>query len=52
MLEKTARYVLRSLALHLNLEETYFDQTSRLESGEIHYLDHPVMGMIVQIRKM
>lgn len=26
MLEKTARYVLRSLALHLGLEETYFDQ--------------------------
>lgn len=25
MLEKTARYVLRSLALHLGLEETYFD---------------------------
>ncbi len=26
MLEKTAKYVLRALALHLNLEETYFDQ--------------------------
>ena len=26
MLEKTAKYVLRSLALHLGLEETYFDQ--------------------------
>jgi len=26
MLEKTARYVLRALALHLDLEETYFDQ--------------------------
>ncbi|WP_179375656.1 isopenicillin N synthase family dioxygenase [Winogradskyella wichelsiae] len=25
MLEKTAKYVLRSLALYLNLEETYFD---------------------------
>ena len=25
MLEKTAKYVLRSLALHLDLEETYFD---------------------------
>lgn len=25
MLEKTAKYVLRSLALHLGLEETYFD---------------------------
>jgi isopenicillin N synthase-like dioxygenase len=26
MLEKTAKYVLRALALHLNLDETYFDQ--------------------------
>ncbi len=26
MLEKTAQYVLRALALYLNLEETYFDQ--------------------------
>lgn len=26
MLEKTAKYVLRALALHLELEETYFDQ--------------------------
>lgn len=26
MLEKTARYVLRALALHLKLEETYFDE--------------------------
>lgn len=26
MLEKTARYILRALALHLNLEETYFDE--------------------------
>ena len=25
MLEKTAKYVLRALALHLNIEETYFD---------------------------
>lgn len=26
MLEKTAKYVLRALAIHLNLEETYFDR--------------------------
>jgi isopenicillin N synthase-like dioxygenase len=26
MLEKTAKYVLRALALHLSLEETYFDE--------------------------
>ena len=32
--------------------ETLFDQTRRLRSGEIHYLDHPLFGMIVQIRKI
>lgn len=40
MLEKTAKYVLRSLALHLGLEETYFDEY--IKSGNsilrpIHY---------------
>ena len=47
MLEKTAKYVLRSLALHLDLEETYFDQY--IHNGNsilrpIHYppiLDEP-----------
>ncbi|MEZ4796700.1 MAG: 2-oxoglutarate and iron-dependent oxygenase domain-containing protein [Flavobacteriaceae bacterium] len=47
MLEKTAKYVLRALALHLNLEETYFDQY--IHNGNsilrpIHYppiLDEP-----------
>jgi len=40
MLEKTAKYVLRSLSLHLGLEETYFDEY--IENGNsilrpIHY---------------
>lgn len=40
MLEKTAKYVLRALALHLGLEETYFD--NYIENGNsilrpIHY---------------
>ena len=40
MLEKTAKYVLRALALHLNLEETYFD--AYIQNGNsilrpIHY---------------
>ncbi|MBU2940219.1 isopenicillin N synthase family oxygenase [Lacinutrix sp. C3R15] len=47
MLEKTAKYVLRALALYLNLEETYFDQY--IHNGNsilrpIHYppiLDEP-----------
>jgi hypothetical protein len=28
-----------------------FDQKRRVRSGEIHYLDHPKIGMIIQIRK-
>jgi len=47
MLEKTAKYVLRALALYLNLEETYFDEY--IHNGNsilrpIHYppiLDEP-----------
>jgi len=34
------------------IEEAYLDQTTRLESEEIHYIDHPLMGIIVQIRKI
>lgn len=32
--------------------ETLFDQSRRLRSEEIHYLDHPLFGIIVQIRKI
>ena len=32
--------------------ETLFDQKRRLRSEEIHYLDHPLFGVIVQIRKI
>lgn len=28
-----------------------FDQKRRVRSGEIHYLDHPKMGILIQIRK-
>jgi hypothetical protein len=32
--------------------KTYqFDQTRRLYSGDLHYLDHPKIGVLVQIRK-
>ncbi|WP_354625601.1 peptidoglycan binding protein CsiV [Psychromonas sp. MME2] len=34
------------------LTDVLFDQSRRLRSGEIHYFDHPLMGMIVQIRKI
>lgn len=34
------------------ISEALFDQSRRLRSGEIHYFDHPLMGMIIQIRKI
>ncbi|WP_413698753.1 CsiV family protein [Psychromonas sp. KJ10-10] len=34
------------------LKEILFDQNRRLRSEEIHYLDHPLMGIIIQIRKI
>jgi hypothetical protein len=34
------------------IKEALFDQKRRLKSEEIHYLDHPLMGIIVQIRKI
>ncbi|WP_440875441.1 CsiV family protein [Thalassotalea sp. PLHSN55] len=35
----------------LELKPIRFQQNKRVISGEIHYFDHPYMGMIVQIRK-
>lgn len=34
------------------IAEILFDQNRRLRSEEIHYLDHPMMGILVQIRKI
>jgi hypothetical protein len=34
------------------IKEILFNQNRRLRSEEIHYLDHPLMGIIVQIRKI
>lgn len=43
---------LRSEDLENNVLDTiYFDQFKRVISGEIHYFDHPKMGLIVQIRR-
>ncbi|KQA22244.1 peptidoglycan binding protein CsiV [Vibrio metoecus] len=38
-------------------EETFLksyrlDQKRRMRSGETHYLDHPLMGMIIQVRRV
>ena len=34
------------------IKEALFDQNRRLRSEEIHYFDNPLMGMIIQIRKI
>ncbi|WP_434360310.1 peptidoglycan binding protein CsiV [Parasalinivibrio latis] len=34
------------------LQDYAFKQKRRMRSGETHYLDHPLMGMIIQVRKV
>ncbi len=41
MLEKTAKYVLRALALHLGLEETYFDNFIRNGNSILRPIHYP-----------
>ncbi len=41
MLEKTAKYVLRSLALHLGLEETYFDDYIKNGNSILRPIHYP-----------
>lgn len=41
MLEKTAKYVLRALALHLDLEETYFDEYIRNGNSILRPIHYP-----------
>ncbi|MDO6675106.1 2-oxoglutarate and iron-dependent oxygenase domain-containing protein [Tenacibaculum sp. 1_MG-2023] len=41
MLEKTAKYVLRSLALHLGLEETYFDNYIKKGNSILRPIHYP-----------
>lgn len=41
MLEKTAKYVLRALALHLNLNETYFDNYIRNGNSILRPIHYP-----------
>ena len=41
MLEKTAKYVLRSLALHLDLEETYFDEYIKNGNSILRPIHYP-----------
>lgn len=41
MLEKTAKYVLRALSLHLNLEETYFDHFIKNGNSILRPIHYP-----------
>ncbi|MFS4491805.1 isopenicillin N synthase family dioxygenase [Maribacter sp. 2308TA10-17] len=41
MLERTAKYVLRALALHLDLEETYFDEYIRNGNSILRPIHYP-----------
>ncbi|MBT2160570.1 isopenicillin N synthase family dioxygenase [Zobellia barbeyronii] len=41
MLEKTAKYVLRALAIHLNLEETYFDDYIKNGNSILRPIHYP-----------
>lgn len=41
MLEKTAKYVLRALALHLNLEEAYFDEWIKNGNSILRPIHYP-----------
>lgn len=34
------------------LKSYRFDQKRRMRSGETHYFDHPLMGMIIQVRRV
>jgi Peptidoglycan-binding protein, CsiV len=36
---------------NLNWQSIPFSQNRRVISGEVHYFDHPYMGMVVQIRR-
>jgi hypothetical protein len=47
----TSEFDFRYLKNEDELETARFSQYTRVYSGDIHYLDHPKMGLIIQIRK-
>jgi len=47
----TANFDVNQKLSNGDIESARFSQFKRVISGEIHYFDHPRMGMIVQIRK-
>ncbi|WP_462171697.1 CsiV family protein [Pseudoalteromonas xiamenensis] len=47
----TSEFDYRFMNDDAELQTARFSQYTRVYSGDIHYLDHPKMGMIIQIRK-
>lgn len=37
---------------HLPLNVVHFQDTRRIKDGEVHYLDHPLLGLIVTIKRV
>ncbi|MDD1794772.1 peptidoglycan binding protein CsiV [Enterovibrio makurazakiensis] len=42
----------RTYAVEKYLKPYAFEQKRRMRSGEIHYLDHPLMGLIIQVTRV
>ena len=42
---------LENNAVSGEIQSAYFEQFRRVYSGDVHYLDHPKFGLIIQIRK-
>ncbi|MBV7297067.1 peptidoglycan binding protein CsiV [Enterovibrio paralichthyis] len=42
----------RTYSVEKYLKSYAFEQKRRMRSGEIHYLDHPLMGLIIQVTRV
>nr|WP_269808628.1 CsiV family protein [Enterovibrio nigricans] len=42
----------REYEIEKYLEPYAFKQKRRMRSGEVHYLDHPLMGLIIQVTRV
>ncbi|USH01255.1 peptidoglycan binding protein CsiV [Grimontia kaedaensis] len=42
----------RTYSVEKHLNSYAFEQKRRMRSGEIHYLDHPLMGLIIQVTRV
>lgn len=42
----------RTYSVEKYLKSYHFEQKRRMRSGEIHYLDHPLMGLIIKVTRV